>query len=124
MGCRDRRAGPTVLRILFTLVLGGAPACTPGLFQGPPEAPTPGPESRCAAACVAQAHACAAAPCLRGCRLVLDKLVEHEGAHVLACVARAAKCDDATFADCAARTGPYLDGGPPPPRPPSADEGD
>ena len=88
-----------------------------------PEVPTPGPEARCADACVAKAHACSTVQCARGCRLVLDKLVEHEGAHVLACVARAAKtCDDMTFADCAARSGPYANGGPAPPRPPSDDD--
>src|ERR1700683_1065778 len=89
-----------------------------------PEAPVPRPEARCADACVAKANAGPAAQCARGCRFVLDKLVEREGAHVLACVARADRhaCDDATFADCAARTGPYLDGGPRPPAPPSDDD--
>jgi hypothetical protein len=88
-----------------------------------PEVPTPGPEARCADACVAKAHACSSVQCARGCQLVLDKLVKHEGARVLACVARAARtCDDMTFADCAARSGPYANGGPAPPRPPSDDD--
>jgi hypothetical protein len=87
------------------------------------EVPTPGPEARCADACVAKARACTSVACARGCRLVLDKLVEREGAQVLACVARAkGVCDDMTFADCAARSGPYANGGPAPPRPPSDDE--
>jgi hypothetical protein len=87
------------------------------------QAPTPGPEARCADACVAKAHACTTAACARGCRLVLDKLVEREGEHVLACVARAkGTCDEMTFADCAAQAGPYAGGGPAPPRPPSDDD--
>jgi hypothetical protein len=53
---------------------------------------------------------------------VLDKLVEREGVSVLACVARAPRCGDMTFAECAARSGPYADGGPAPPRPPSDDD--
>ncbi len=105
--------------LLLSLALA---ACDPPL-----EPPTPGPEARCADACAAQAHACTAAQCARGCRLVLDKLVEHEGANVVACVARAGRgtktaCSDTTFAECAARTGPLADGGPPPPRPPSDDD--
>jgi hypothetical protein len=54
----------------------------------------------------------------------MDRLVEHEQRFLLACVARASKtaCDDMTFADCAARSGPYTDGGPLPPKPPSDDE--
>jgi hypothetical protein len=54
---------------------------------------------------------------------VLDKLVEREEGLLLACVARATgSCTDQTFAECAARTGPYADGGPAPPRPPTDDE--
>jgi hypothetical protein len=94
-----------------------------------PDAPTPGPEGRCTDACVAKAHACTAAQCARGCQLVLDKLVEREGARILSCVARAAPgkpstCNEMTFADCAARTGPNADGGPLPPRPPSIEDDD
>jgi len=99
----------------------------PNLFV--PASPPPGPEARCADACVAKTHACSAAQCARGCRIVLDKLVEREGPRILACVARAqpgkpATCDEMTFAECAARTGPYADGGPAPPRPPSEDGDD
>ncbi|MGO8999244.1 MAG: hypothetical protein ACLQVI_38455 [Polyangiaceae bacterium] len=102
-----------------------APFALATLLACAPEAPTPGPEARCADTCVAKAHACTAAQCARGCRIVLDRLVEHEGASVLACVARAKAphaCDDMTFADCAARSGPYANGGPAPPRPPSDDD--
>jgi hypothetical protein len=117
---RDWKIGSAVLPLvaLFVLSLG---ACVPA-------APTPGPEARCADACVTQAQGCTAAQCARGCVFILDKLVELEGARVLACVARATKahstgtCDDATFAGCAARTGPFVDGGPPPPAPPSSDD--
>ena len=86
--------------------------------------PTPGPEARCADACRARAHACSEEQCARGCRFVLDKLVEREGARVLACLASAGRktCDDAAFAECAVRTGPYVAGGPPPPRPPTDDD--
>ena len=99
-------------------------------FFEPAPVPVPGLEARCADACSATAQACSRAECIRGCRFVLDKLVEREGAHVLACVARAGaakrderdKCGDTTFAECAVRTGPYLDGGPPPPRPPTDED--
>jgi hypothetical protein len=48
---------------------------------------------------------------------MMDRVVEREGARVLACVAKAKSCDDGTFASCAAVV-PYPDGGPPPPKPP------
>jgi hypothetical protein len=77
-----------------------------------------GPEATCAAACRARASRCTRHQCARGCNLVLDRLVEHEGEHVIACVGRAtSSCDDATWADCATRIGVYADGGPPAPPP-------
>jgi hypothetical protein len=76
------------------------------------EPPAAGLEAWCADTCVASAHACDAPKCAHGCRLLLDKLVEREGGRVLACVAKASACDDATFAECAVRSGPYVDGGP------------
>jgi hypothetical protein len=85
--------------------------------------PVPGPEARCTDACRATASACQDWQCARGCRFVLDKLVEREGANVLACVAKAKPaCSDHTFADCAVRTGPNTNGGPPPPKPPSDED--
>ena len=80
-------------------------------------APTPGFEERCTDACHTQAYQCGIDQCVRGCRFVLDRLVEHEGPRIAACVAKAKTCDDTVFAECAARSGPYLDGGPPPPGP-------
>jgi hypothetical protein len=79
-----------------------------------------GPEETCVAACRARAPGCDARQCGRGCNLVLDRIVEHEGDAVIACVAAGpAACDDRSFARCAARVGPHADGGPPPPPPPS-----
>ena len=119
-------------RAVGLISLASAAACVlPFAACAPESPPTPGPEAHCADSCVAKAHACTADECARGCRLVLDKLVEHEGARVVACVAASAKaraktkakaCDDVTFAECAARTGPFADGGPAPPRPPSDDD--
>jgi hypothetical protein len=109
------------MRATVALALVGALA----LFACIPEHPAPGPEARCADACTSGVHACTPAQCARGCRLVLDKLVEHEGSRVVACLARSTAtrpCDDMTFAECAARTGPYADGGPAPPRPPSDED--
>jgi hypothetical protein len=121
---------PAALAALAALTLLSATACDllaprPNIVVA--EGPPGGPEARCADACVAKAHACSAAQCARGCRIVLDKLVEREGPRVLACVARAepgkpATCDEMTFAECAARTGPNADGGPAPPRPPTDDD--
>jgi hypothetical protein len=112
------RSAPTFGAFFFLAAAAAA------AFACSPEAPVAGVEARCADACVAKAHSCTAAQCARGCRLVLDRLVEHEGAHVLACVARADHhaCDDAAFAECAAWTGPNADGGPAPPRAPSDDD--
>jgi hypothetical protein len=85
--------------------------------------PTPGPEARCADACKVRASGCSQDECTRGCRLLMDKLVEREGAQVLACVARESgaphkrACDDMMFAGCAVLSGVHADGGPPGPPP-------
>ena len=103
----------TSLRRLAALALAlfAVAACSPS-------DPTPGAEARCTARCLDRAKSCAPASCERGCRFVLDRLVEHEGASILGCVARstAEQCEsDATWARCAVELGPYVDGGPPPP---------
>jgi hypothetical protein len=50
--------------------------------------------------------------------LAADRFVEHEGEQVLTCVEKSdAACDDTLWADCAARIGVHLDGGPPSPPP-------
>lgn len=88
--------------------------------------PPRGPEQTCAAACSARASQCGDEACARGCNLVLDRLLENEGAGVVACVSRAApRCDDRTWAACAARVGPHADGGPPaPPEHPATEDDD
>ena len=84
-----------------------------------------GPEQLCVQACRERATghaACTPHRCWRGCNLVLDRLVEREGDHVIACIARGGRgCDDAAWAYCATRVGPYADGGPPAPPPPVDD---
>jgi len=112
---------PTILPTIGALSLTVLAAC---LQHGTPAVPTAGPEADCAEACRQRAPSCSDAACARGCRLSMDRLVEREQAHVIACVAQMSKttCGDLTFAECAARSGPYPDGGPPPPKPPSDDE--
>jgi hypothetical protein len=81
--------------------------------------PAGGPEATCARACQNDAKGCSASQCARGCNLILDRLAEREGGHVLACVAAAASsCEDRVWSRCATRIGPHADGGPPPPLPP------
>ena len=94
------------------------------LQHGTRAVPVAGPEANCAEACARRAPSCGDAECARGCRVALDRLVEREQREVIACVARESKkgCDDMTFAFCAARSGPYADGGPAPPKPPSDDD--
>jgi hypothetical protein len=102
-----------------------------------PETPPLGPEQTCVKACETRVDGCSPRECRRGCNIVVDRLVEREGDHVLACVARAASiapppgehaCGDRAWARCAIRVGPYADGGPPAPPPPRddvfEDEGD
>ncbi len=83
-----------------------------------------GLEEECAKACSVRAANCSERDCSRGCNLVLDRLAEKEGDDVLACVAKGApRCDDRTWAACAARIGAHADGGPPAPPPaPSAED--
>lgn len=81
------------------------------------EAPPRGPEETCAKACEGRVHQCKREECWRGCNLVLDCLAEHEGDHVLACVAQASTCKDRAWAHCAVRVGVHVDGGPPAPPP-------
>jgi hypothetical protein len=83
------------------------------------ESPPHGLEETCAKSCVVRVSQCDSHQCSRGCNLVMDRLAENEGDHVLACVAAAKlACDDRTWARCATRIGPHADGGPPAPRPP------
>jgi hypothetical protein len=84
--------------------------------------PPAGPEATCAKACADRAKNCGRAQCARGCNLILDRLAEHEGAGIVACVARAGgTCDERAWAHCAAWVGVHADGGPPAPPPPSDD---
>ncbi len=86
---------------------------------------TPGAEARCTSRCIDKAPRCAPDSCERGCRFVLDRLVEHEGATILACVAKstAEQCAaDSTWARCAVELGPYADGGAAPPHIPRWNE--
>ena len=97
-------------------------ACEATGFQGPLASTTPpvGPERTCVEACKAHVSLCNPKGCARGCNLVLDRLAEHEGESVLACVAKTQKvCDDRAWSHCAARIGTHADGGPPAPPPPS-----
>ena len=87
--------------------------------------PTPGAEARCTARCLDEAPRCEPASCERGCRFVLDRLVEHQGASIVECVARSTRetcARDSTWARCAVELGPYVDGGPPPPHIPRWNE--
>jgi hypothetical protein len=82
-------------------------------------APIGKPELKCNDDCKSLASKqCDDVSCARGCRFILDRLVEHEGHHVVECVAKASACDDPVWADCAAKIGPHADGGPPAPPPP------
>ncbi len=89
-------------------------------------APSGVPEEKCVHECEAHASRCSRRQCVRGCNFVLDRLVQHEGPTVVACVARVTQasiaCDDHTWAQCGTRIGPYADGGPPAPAPSRDDE--
>jgi hypothetical protein len=110
-------AASATLAALCALVLG----CTP-------ESPPRGPEEICARACETRTQQCTPRQCRRGCNLVIDRLAEHEGDAVIACVAHEVPggpgrvaCDDRAWAHCATLVGPYSDGGPPAPPPPPDD---
>jgi len=81
----------------------------------PAPASPPGPVAVCAARCEKEAaKACSESECVRGCELVLDRLVEREGATIVACVARSRRrCSDTAWAECASLVGVHADGGPP-----------
>lgn len=116
-----------LLAVTLSLVCLAAPLGAAGCMQhGETSGPTPGPETACTDACLANARSCTDSQCARGCRVMLDRLVEHEQPRLIACVARNAtatkRCDEGIFADCAARVGPMADGGPPAPKPPSDDD--
>jgi hypothetical protein len=84
--------------------------------------PPVGDEGACFKACVDRARSCARSQCSRGCNLILDRLAEHEGAGVIACVARdGGRCDERAWAHCGAWVGAHADGGPPEP-PPANDD--
>jgi hypothetical protein len=106
-----RRLGVKLLglTLVSVLALAGCEA------QSPPR----GIEATCAKACEVRISQCEPRQCRRGCNLVMDRLAENEGDHVLTCVAEAkTSCDDRAWARCATRIGPHADGGPPPPPPP------
>jgi hypothetical protein len=106
---RAMRFVPGVATVFGLLVLPGCQA----------EAPPQGLEATCAKACEVHAQQCSSHQCGRGCNLVLDRLAQDEGNHVIDCVARAGRaCDDHAWAACATRIGPHADGGPPAPPPP------
>lgn len=68
------------------------------------------------------ARQCSEGSCDRGCEMILDRIVEREGDHVIACVARQSRgCGDTVWAECASNVGAHADGGPPPPPPPAED---
>lgn len=75
-------------------------------------------EARCYGVCQARAsRVCSDADCERGCRFILDRIVEREDSRVVGCVAAATSCGDEAWAMCAARVGVHADGGPPVPPP-------
>lgn len=79
--------------------------------------PPNGPDRACRTSCNARTETiCSAGECVRGCEMILDRTLEHEGETVIACVARSRRgCADTIWAECAARVGPRADGGPPAP---------
>lgn len=83
--------------------------------------PTARPEEACQITCHERDKNCSASDCERGCLFVLDRLVNLEGNRIIDCVGKRKLCDDRSWAECAARTGPFVDGGPPAPPPPDDD---
>jgi hypothetical protein len=86
--------------------------------------PSSKPIDHCRHSCGTKAKKqCSEAQCERGCEFILDRLVEHEGENVIACVAASPRrCTDVVWADCAAHIGAHADGGPPGPPPPVEEE--
>jgi hypothetical protein len=65
---------------------------------------------------------CSEGECERGCEMILDRIIERESHHIIACVARLPRrCADVVWAECAANIGAHSDGGPPGPPPPADD---
>lgn len=65
---------------------------------------------------------CSEGECERGCEMILDRIIERESHHVIACVARQSRrCADVVWAECASNIGAHADGGPPAPPPPADD---
>ncbi len=103
---------PSTLVALSLVALGTALvlACSPVLDARQ--------EARCYGACQARAaRVCSDADCERGCRFIIDRIVEREDHRVVGCVAAATSCGDEAWAMCAARVGVHADGGPPVPPP-------
>jgi hypothetical protein len=74
------------------------------------------PDDSCRNKCKAQVKQCSKEACERGCLLILDRILEHEDARVMRCMAsRKQGCGDELWASCGARIGPHVDGGPPAP---------
>jgi hypothetical protein len=115
-------AGVNRSALACRLALALAAALTASACQS--NAPPAGPEETCSRACKEHDKGCTDEGCWRGCNLILDRLAEHEGDNVVACVASAMAaattpmCDDRTWARCAVRVGVHADGGPPAPPPP------
>ena len=106
------------MKTLFAITL----ALAGSLLVGCPNLPQGKPEAKCVDDCKMHASKCDDDACVRGCRFILDRLVEHEGHNVVTCVAKASACDDPVWADCAARIGVHADGGPPEPKAPGDDD--
>lgn len=105
---------------LFVVAVACAVSLSPASLGCRAVEPTNRPVETCMKACTARAsRQCSEAECNRGCEFILDRLAERETDNVVACVARnSRRCTDVVWADCAARIGPHLDGGPPAPLPP------
>ncbi|MFO0737082.1 MAG: hypothetical protein U0270_14435 [Labilithrix sp.] len=101
--------------LLALLVLGPLASYACRIYE-----PSNKPLDNCHRRCVEQAkRQCSDDECWRGCEFILDRLIEREGQHVIACVAKGnRRCTDVVWADCATRVGYHADGGPPGPAPP------
>lgn len=106
--------GPALARCVAVLAFA---ACASALASASCRIHEPAnkPVDACRRSCAVKAKAqCSEDECHRGCEFILDRLVEREGDTVLDCVAAAPRrCTDVVWADCAAKIGVHLDGGPP-----------
>lgn len=92
------------------------------VMTGCPSAREGRPIARCIDDCNARASSrCDEGACERGCKFILDRIVEREDRPVVTCVGAASSCGDETWASCAARVGVHADGGPPNMAPRGAD---